>query len=81
MVQALQHQQAGYSSVGRASDCRNDADIRWFLVRFRVAGLELFKFERPPSASSYPDVELGPATSSIEGAWSIDAQLQGLRRA
>ena len=30
--------QAGYSSVGRASDCREFADIRSSLVRFRVAG-------------------------------------------
>ena len=29
-----------YSSVGRASDCRKFAGIRWSLVRFRVAGFE-----------------------------------------
>ena len=33
--------QAGYSSVGRASDCRYLAVIRWSPVRFRVAGLVL----------------------------------------
>ena len=33
---ACQH--TGYSSVGRASDCRHFAVIRWSLVRFRVAG-------------------------------------------
>ena len=32
-------QQAGYSSVGRASDCRHFADVRWSLAPFRVAGL------------------------------------------
>ena len=30
--------QTGYSSVGRASDCRHLAVIRWSLARFRVAG-------------------------------------------
>ena len=29
---------AGYSSVGRASDCRHFAVSRWSLARFRVAG-------------------------------------------
>ena len=33
--------QSGYSSVGRASDCRYLAVIRWSLVRFWVAGLAL----------------------------------------
>ena len=36
---ALSAEQAGYSSVGRASDCRVTADIRWSLARFRVARL------------------------------------------
>merc|ERR1712026_537882 len=39
--------QAGHSSVGRASDCRILAVIRWSLVRFRVTGVC-----RPPASAS-----------------------------
>ena len=40
----LPGRRAGYSSVGRASDCRRFAVIRWSLVRFRVARPALLNF-------------------------------------
>ena len=42
---SLANKQAGYSSVGRASDCRHSADIRSSLVRFRVAGRQFSAWE------------------------------------
>ena len=44
----------GYSSVGRASDCRHFAVIRWSLARFRLAGFLRLRrpgFDRPRPTS------------------------------
>ena len=46
---SLANKQAGYSSVGRASDCRHFAVIRWSLARFRVAGFALLGLRAGPA--------------------------------